>query len=280
MAEHDELSRRYRAASRDEPPGAIDAAILAASRRAVAKPSASRRWAAPLSIAAVLVLAFGVTLHMQQEKPGVESHDDVIISLAPSAPPAAQPEPAAKPAPEVRHAPVEREAPASPKPAKKALAQAKPDVAQSRLEEDTRAKVQSAQMPASPAPASEARVSGFRDEATAPSERKDLAKEMNANRAASVAASAAPPAIAPQAAPAPAPALAARMKREAFTAQAPAAAADAQTATDEPTRELDAIAKLRAEGRNDEADKALAEFRRKRPDYRIPETMWERVKPR
>jgi hypothetical protein len=63
------------------------------------------------------------------------------------------------------------------------------------------------------------------------------------------------------------------MKREAF-------AADAQAPIDEPTRELEAIAKLRAEGRNEEADKALAEFRRKRPDYRIPDTMWERVRPR
>ncbi|MBC8023687.1 MAG: hypothetical protein H7Y14_11240, partial [Burkholderiales bacterium] len=71
------------------------------------------------------------------------------------------------------------------------------------------------------------------------------------------------------------------MKREAALAQAPAGiAADAQVAIDEPTRELEAIAKLRAGGRHEEADKALAEFRRKRPDYRIPEAMWERVKAR
>jgi hypothetical protein len=64
-----------------------------------------------------------------------------------------------------------------------------------------------------------------------------------------------------------------RLKRE-------GAAADMQGSIDEPTRELEAIAKLRVEGRQEEADKALAEFRRKRPDYRIPEAMWERVKPR
>jgi hypothetical protein len=69
------------------------------------------------------------------------------------------------------------------------------------------------------------------------------------------------------------------MKSEAFSGQR-GFAADAQSALDEPTRELEAIAKLRAEGRAEEADKALAEFRRKRPDYRIPEAMWERVKPR
>ena len=64
-----------------------------------------------------------------------------------------------------------------------------------------------------------------------------------------------------------------RLKREAV-------AADAQAPIDEATRELEAIAKLRAEGRYEEADKALAEFKRKRPDYRIPDAMWERIKPR
>lgn len=44
--------------------------------------------------------------------------------------------------------------------------------------------------------------------------------------------------------------------------------------------ELERIAKLRTEGRHEEADKALAEFRKQHPDYRIPEAMWERVKPR
>jgi hypothetical protein len=34
------------------------------------------------------------------------------------------------------------------------------------------------------------------------------------------------------------------------------------------------------QGRDAEADKALDEFRRAHPDYRIPDAMWERVKPR
>jgi hypothetical protein len=48
----------------------------------------------------------------------------------------------------------------------------------------------------------------------------------------------------------------------------------------DPVRELERIAQLRAEGRHAEADRALEEFRRSRPDYRIPEAVWERVKPR
>jgi hypothetical protein len=45
-------------------------------------------------------------------------------------------------------------------------------------------------------------------------------------------------------------------------------------------RELERIAKLRVDGRDAEADKALEQFRRDHPGYRIAEAMWERVKPR
>ena len=274
MSESDgKVSAAYRSLAREEPPASLDAAILSASRHALAKPAASRRWAGPVSIAAVLVLAVGVTLRMQQEQPGIESPDmDSVRREAPPAPTgspgydmpsAAEAQPAEPPAPKAQ---LQQRAAA---PAKKALApqpepvavpQAKPEIAKPDQ--------------------------AFRDEARLQSERKDmreeadvkakLAKEANVT---TLAANAPPPPAAPPAAAAAA-APAARMKREAFAAQAPlGAAADAQ-APDEPTRELEAIAKLRAEGRHEEADKALAEFRRKRPEHRIPDAMWERVKPR
>lgn len=41
---------------------------------------------------------------------------------------------------------------------------------------------------------------------------------------------------------------------------------------EEPERWLEHIAQLRKEGRHEEADKALAEFRRRYPDYRVPES--------
>ena len=44
-----------------------------------------------------------------------------------------------------------------------------------------------------------------------------------------------------------------------------------------PEQALEHITALRKEGKDDEADKALAEFRKRYPDYRIPETMRERV---
>src|ERR1700716_2502336 len=101
----DKLARRYRELAREEPPASLDAPILAASRRAVAaKPSGSRRWAVPVSIAAVLVLAFGVTLQMQREAP------DVAYSPPQIPAPEAKPDLQQPPAP----AAADREVPQSP----------------------------------------------------------------------------------------------------------------------------------------------------------------------
>lgn len=63
--------------------------------------------------------------------------------------------------------------------------------------------------------------------------------------------------------------------------QAPARTfADPTQPQTEPERELERIAKLRDEGRNAQADKAIEEFKRKFPAFRIPDAMWSRVKPR
>ena len=48
----------------------------------------------------------------------------------------------------------------------------------------------------------------------------------------------------------------------------------------ERDRELERIAQLRESGNHAEADRALEEFRRRYPDFRIPTAIWERVKPR
>jgi hypothetical protein len=64
MAEHERderVSGAYRALGREEPPQELDAALLAASRRR------RSRWAVPVSVAAVVVLAVGVTLRVQME---------------------------------------------------------------------------------------------------------------------------------------------------------------------------------------------------------------------
>jgi hypothetical protein len=78
------------------------------------------------------------------------------------------------------------------------------------------------------------------------------------------------------AAPAPAAPAALRAKRE----ERSAALADAKVSPDPRVRELERIAQLRRDGKQAEADEALAKFRREHPDYRIPDPLWEQVKPR
>lgn len=73
-----------------------------------------------------------------------------------------------------------------------------------------------------------------------------------------------------------------RAKREAQGAASETTLAKKTDSAGKDSREaeLERIARLRGEGRHEEADKALTEFRRINPDYRIPEPLWERVKAR
>jgi hypothetical protein len=48
-------------------------------------------------------------------------------------------------------------------------------------------------------------------------------------------------------------------------------------AAQSPEQALQGIADLRRQGRHEEADKALAEFRRRYPDYRLSEEMRAKV---
>lgn len=111
------LAQLLAATSRDEPPAALDAAILAAARREVnARPLAAggdgeagvppvralhvkRNWYVPVSIAAVLVLSVSLVTLVHQEKGDELAQPPVATSPLPKASasaPAAEP-PAAKP---------------------------------------------------------------------------------------------------------------------------------------------------------------------------------------
>ena len=288
----DKLARRYRELPREEPPAAIDETILAASRRAVASRPRSN-WMVPTSIAAVLVLGIGVSLRMQMEEPGVETS-------VPSSSSSEYPTPAAEPPPQEEARPEAKPKPeAQPVPAPQASARA-----QSSAKATPDAKALARQDAAAPeraraATPAEPAAKPLAKEAEAPS-RRGFAEETRKETAKVPAdapivlqspAPAAPPVVILPATPAttptppqpaaPAPAL--RSKREATAADnvAPSGARKlGATAEADPARELDRIARLREAGRHDEADRALAEFRRSHPDYRIPEAMWERVKPR
>ena len=295
----DKLSRRYRDLGAEEPPRALDEAILASARRAIA-PRSAQRWAMPVSIAAVLVLAVGVTLRMQQEQPGIEMSAPNEYSVpAPSAesapPPPAKPPadkapgaaaPAATAPEEARQRPmqdsrrdaqVEQERPpAAKKLAKDAMPekpsspapsmQAKPDESSAgKITVDEAARAQ-------PAPRTEPKA--FADAAAPPPAGNVAAPAPGAAVRDNVATPAAGALARESVATAPAAAPALRAKRE---AQGIAAAPAKETAIE---RELERIARLRREGRHAEADEALEKFRRENPSYRIPEAMWEQVKPR
>lgn len=88
MSEVDkDLSERYRAGAREEPPEQIDAAILAAAKRAVAsqprlsgQPRSLRRWYVPVSLAAVIMLSVVVTLRIEREQPELALPDAAPVA--------------------------------------------------------------------------------------------------------------------------------------------------------------------------------------------------------
>ncbi len=101
LARDGRLARAWREASREEPPAALDDAMRAAARRAVhAGPRAGHgpfggRWRVPLSIAAVLVVSATLTLLVAERR---EHVPNAGLDAAPAAPPAAAPSAAAPPA--------------------------------------------------------------------------------------------------------------------------------------------------------------------------------------
>ncbi|MGH8689021.1 MAG: hypothetical protein ACREVQ_15060 [Burkholderiales bacterium] len=74
----------------------------------------------------------------------------------------------------------------------------------------------------------------------------------------------------------------AKARDETFALRAPANVARGKisASAETPGQWLERIAKLRAEGKAEEADRSLAEFRRRYPEYRIPPAMRARIAPR
>jgi len=249
-----QVSARYRELAREEPSARLDAAILGAARARAARPGV-RRWAVPVSLAAVLVLSVIVTTRIHEEAPHLESGAPAPAGR--TAKPATPPAPA--PAEAKTAGKIEREAPRPPQrrearqePAK---AELRADMAKQSLEE--REAVPFAAAPAAALePAAEAKAARPAEQSAAGAVPAPPAVGSAADR---MAASRAAPASAP---------MVARERSE------PAAFEES------PEKWLEHIARLRGEGRKAEADESLARFRRRYPDYKIPEAMRAKVLPR
>jgi hypothetical protein len=255
-----EISRRYRELAREEPPRALDEAILAAARRELetypaplVAPTGRRRWTVPVAAAAVIVLSAVVTLQIQREQPDAEL-------IAPAAPPVPQRDdlsaaapPAEAPRTEaLRDAGVEQKAAEKPQAAERRRAQ-EPSLAS----RSAQSKPPSDPAPFAPDPPRAAPPAALEPQlsSVAPAAKPTLKPAPRAAEAAGTTLGAAAPA-----------ATDARSKR----------AEEAEP----PERTLARIVVLRREGRHKEANDLYAEFRRRFPEYRIPETMREQVLPR
>jgi hypothetical protein len=98
-----DLSRRYRAESKTEPPAHLDAAIISAAKNALnndkagAGPSISR-WYVPLSLAAVLVISFSLVFRVyDQEEQQILSKQSEIKKEKPAMRMESEPQPATAP---------------------------------------------------------------------------------------------------------------------------------------------------------------------------------------
>ena len=275
MSDDPKLSQRYRDLPREEPPRAVDDAILAASRRAVqarpaplVAPAGRRRWYVPVAAAAVITLAVAVTLHVQHDRPGEE-----VDTVAPAM--------------EAQKTPAPAEAPKAAAGQAEAPARAQDQLLQERRAPQPFAKSPSgesagalssgpAAAPATPEAPPAARVDQQR-------ERNDVAAATAGARASRDEQQSARPAEtapAPQAAPAPQRAPAPEPAAKPLPESSGRVAARLMQRATTPEGELERIAELRRLGRHEEADKALAEFRKRYPDYRLSDEMKAKVEKR
>jgi hypothetical protein len=258
------LSRLYRAAAGDEPPAALDAAILKAARAAVTQKSLLmpqpwwKRLRAPVTIAATVMLAVMLTLTVDRNPPQVvqESTQQSTPQPAREAAQKAMPSPAPAPASAV---PADSGASrADHVGAARERMPAAPAVIVDRAERKAKA---TDSVPAAPQMAAPPAVIESRGEAATAATGKIENAEGRGGALPERARSA-------DAAPAPAPAMA--------PAGAAAAMRESTAKRAAPRPEivwLEEIRSLRRQGREEEAARRLAEFRTAYPDYPLPEDL-------
>lgn len=257
-----DISRTYREGAWPEPGRQIDAAILAASRRAAReRHSFARRWAPSLAGAAVLLLASALALKAyreQREAASPSTPDTAPAAHAKDSAPVAQPKAA-----EVKAAPSPRTV-TPPQGFSSTM-----DVSEAERLERLQRDLGPKGLPsgATPPPAPKA--------APAAAATQGAAVFGTGIAPAPASVQAQPPVPAPasvQAQP-PAPAQAAAPSAAALPGETARSVRAASTLERSPQAWIEDIRKLMAEGKSDEAGRDLAEFRKRYPDYVLPEDL-------
>lgn len=240
---HSDLSGHYRAGSNEEPPAHLDAAILAAARREVTRSRFVRNWHLPVSIAAVLVIGVSLALMTSEiDEPLPPLDTSASVSAGKSA-----------------QAVTER--------AMKQETQA-PPAARSGIEREVR-------------PSRERSARSEREVDTR--QNSSVGRADSAAGVPSVAAPAAAPALQQFETAAPPEPVAEQKGTVADSVQGPRdtavlskrAAPSSDAPTGAPEEWLKNIEDLLRNGKTAQAREQLAAFRKRYPDYRLPETLRE-----
>jgi len=309
------LSTLYPLAGSDGPPPALDAAIRAAAHRAIgARPRLagspfSRSWRVPLSIAALIVVSASLVILMREEAPEVTQltpppvagpisrPDGTANELPKPASPAVAPDSSAGIKPPQQVVPPAN-TPAAPEPLTKrrAVPEAFPGAMDTR--EAERAKPERPALKSQArsdvvAASKEASLESMQAEPARPAEAKIKSYEVKGSPAVAGnmqgAASAAKKETAAAAAgkdeefrdvqrtPAPGPAAAPTATMERQAAQSTDNLLSLSSLP--PAKWLERIEELRKQGKLDEARTSLAEFRKRYPDYPLPDTLKDGIRP-
>src|SRR5258708_31228244 len=70
-----EVSERYRAGAKDEPPARLDAAVVEAARRGVEQPRRRNHWHVPAPVAPLLVIGASIVLLVRDNQPPLAALD-------------------------------------------------------------------------------------------------------------------------------------------------------------------------------------------------------------
>ena len=291
----EELSHIYRDAEGPRPPQRVDDNILAASQRVagtVPPPAVvafSRRWGTPVAIAATVLVTSTVALMVFERQSGFDTVAKVPRTGGPAknspATSVRTDQPAKSPSAEPRAEPSEKSAPAEPRSAAAAPAdRAKPATVETALSGEHRATGQPARLPAIPPGVEILRKTDEQKPAPAagaPSAASERAPAIQQAPVPDALRAFVQPPIRPAQAPASAPAPGANTLRESASTLPGAGAVGALTSSvavsdakeRTPEKWLADIRKLKTEGKAIEAERDLVEFKKRYPDYILPEDL-------